>query len=273
MQGIRLVVFNSLFMLLLNVSQAVRPDHLPVMHEASSFMDTMHNISSSAMERSAFLKTVRALVSPDVEKDNDKDATDNDTAVFHVLARDPVYVLVDFFSFAVWNLLWALLAWGTVSRLGILRKPLPRMLSKDFPHNPFSCGEDLQVCLWSCCCPATIIAENNYRADIAGYWTSIGIIFLSLFVPCGMFFPRIYWRSQLKREAGFDPITFCECCAVFWCEPCTITQEALYIKEADKKIREALVGPALGVGAEAGPTVPNAGVVPNGESVPLAESP
>lgn len=116
---------------------------------------------------------------------------------------------------------------------------------KDFTHAPFSCFDNMNVCLMSCCCPAIKWADNMNSISFYGFGAAL---FIFLFFQCTADLILITWLAGaafmaynrqkmrtsfgMKNESGdkvSDYFLWCLCC------PCATAQESRHLDELTAK--------------------------------------
>lgn len=141
---------------------------------------------------------------------------------------------------AVWAILSTLAACYVASGLNDKDRmvPFPSHSRRDFP-GLFDCSEDSGICLCGYCCPMVQAAYNTWKVGDLGFWCGF-LLFAIAYAPPSVLgwitftIVRVIYRTSLRSRAGLSPSCFGDFFTVCFCCPCSVCQEALFLKKAEQ---------------------------------------
>lgn len=141
---------------------------------------------------------------------------------------------------AIWFIFSILAACYVASKLHDKDKmvPFPAHSRRDFP-GLFDCSEDSGICLCGYCCGMVQAAHNTWKVGDLGFWCAFLAFGIPYALPSALGWiiysaVRVYYRTSLRSRASLVP-SFCEdFLTVFFCCPCSVCQEALFLKMVEQ---------------------------------------
>ncbi|TFK71584.1 PLAC8-domain-containing protein [Pluteus cervinus] len=118
-------------------------------------------------------------------------------------------------------------------------KNLPYTSGRAWSHGLCGCCDQPGTCFKAWCCPCVTFAQNKRRLEYldrqgipdpehGGEFVS-GDCWLHTFLTCCFnagWVLQIGTRNSIRSRYSIRGDPFADCCTVFWCNPCSLTQES-----------------------------------------------
>ncbi|KAF5383065.1 hypothetical protein D9615_004825 [Tricholomella constricta] len=107
---------------------------------------------------------------------------------------------------------------------------------REWSNGLFDCCNDAGTCVLSWFCPCVVYSRNRRRLEhLEGKGTPDpeqgGCFSGACWVHCCAGWTlQIESRAKVRSRYGIKGDSWSDCCAIFWCAPCALTQESQEIK-------------------------------------------
>ncbi|EJD37523.1 PLAC8-domain-containing protein [Auricularia subglabra TFB-10046 SS5] len=126
--------------------------------------------------------------------------------------------------------------------------PLDSHGEREWSEGICGCCGAFGTCIYATCCPCMVYGKNKSRREQldqtgtahAGGGSACGgdCCLHAALLLCGLgWILQIGERGATRRRYGIGGGCFGDCCAVFWCNPCALTQESQEIRLEEKTLR------------------------------------
>jgi len=101
----------------------------------------------------------------------------------------------------------------------------------------FACFQAPNQLLWSLFCSPVVAAKNFQVGNVMNFWPACMLMFCGVYsafwpVYCCMIGVRTALSGKLKRNMGFRPNFFADCCTTMFCFPCEVGRESIEVDRA-----------------------------------------